>query len=274
MGSWKHRGGESALSTNDMVPGSATSDRYVRDLAIVFSDLDGTLIHYPDNTSELFSDDEIERLVQLPESSTGMAGIISAETLRLCQEVRRNDVKLVLVSGMRTSTLLKRLPYLPRADVYCSEAGGRIFFAVKDYGQSDTLRVDPKPFYGALPRDLEPFFIAEDLEWRKKMERSDAAGVEGFLEMELNLTKSETPVPISERDAALWQHARLLEDKGFVVDAKGYSTCFRVNRKNQSNAVAFDALLEGKIPCPEGLKTSTNLGCVDFYPKGSGKKNW
>ena len=111
VGSWKHRGGESALSTNDMVPGSATSDRYVRDLAIVFSDLDGTLIHYPDDTSELFSDDEIERLVQLPESSTGMAGIISAETLRLCQEVRRNDVKLVLVSGMRTSTLLKRLPY-------------------------------------------------------------------------------------------------------------------------------------------------------------------
>ena len=256
-----------------MVSGSI-ADRSVRDLAIVFSDLDGTLIHYPDKTSGLFSADEIKRFVQLPESSTGMAGIISAETLRLCQEVRRNEVKLVLVSGMRTSTLLKRLPYLPRADVYCSEAGGRIFFATMEYDQGETLRVDPKPFYGAQQSDLEPFFVTEDLEWRKAMERSDAAGVDGFLGAELNATKSETPVPISARAGSLWRHASSLEDSGFVIDAKGYSTCFRVNRNHQSNAVAFDALLEGKIACPEGIETSTNLGCVDFYPEASGKKNW
>lgn len=47
-------------------------------VAIVFSDLDGTLIHYPDNIDELISnDEENRRLVKLPASSTGMGTFAS-----------------------------------------------------------------------------------------------------------------------------------------------------------------------------------------------------
>ena len=34
----------------------------------------------------------------------------------------------VLVTGARTATLLQRLPFLPAADAYVSENGGRIFY--------------------------------------------------------------------------------------------------------------------------------------------------
>ena len=238
----------------------------LNELAIVFSDLDGTLIHYPTGSAKCFSSDESKRHLQLPESSTGMVGIISVETLRLCQEIRRNKVKLVLVSGMRTSTLITRLPYLPKADAYCSEAGGRIFFVDNTSCQGESFHVDPKPYDGALEEDLEPFSLVEDLKWRKRMEES--------LGMKLSVTHSDAPMPISQRTGTLWRHAQLLEEKGFTLDTNGYSTCFRVNRKHQTREIDFDALLEGKIAWPQELGTSTNLGCVDFYPAESGKKNW
>lgn len=157
---------------------------------------------------------------------------------------------------------MSRLPYLPLADVYCSEAGGRIFFASGD-PTGESIRVDPNPYDGATEEDLKPFFLVEDIEWRTKMERADAAGMDGFLGAE-----------VSERSGKLWSHARKLEEEGFVLDTKGYSTCFRVNCKQQTDGVDFDALLEGKISYPRELATSTNLGCVDFYPVDSGKKNW
>jgi hydroxymethylpyrimidine pyrophosphatase-like HAD family hydrolase len=56
-----------------------------------------------------------------------------------------------------------------------------------------------------------------------------------------------------------------------VIDSKGYSTCFRVNRSQQTNVEAFD--LVRNLIVPTELATSTNLGCIDFYPKDSGKKN-
>jgi len=61
-----------------------------------------------------------------------------------------------------------------------------------------------------------------------------------------------------------------------VLDMESYSTCFRVNRKHQmeSGMDKFDALLRGEIERPLGLATSINLGCIDFYPVDSGKKNW
>lgn len=174
---------------------------------------------------------------------------------------------------MRTSTLINRLPYLPKADVYCSEAGGRIFYT-SESPMGESVRVDPNPYDGATQEDLKPFFVVEDVEWRSKMERVDAAGMDGFVGAELKAESFQTTVPVSERTGALWSHARNLEGKGFVLDTTGYSTCFRINRKQQTGAVDFDALLQGKITCPGELATSTNLGCVDFYPIDSGKKNW
>jgi hypothetical protein len=88
------------------------------DIRIVFSDVDGTLVHYPEESSSE-NEQAGNRILKLPPSATGMQGIISSRTLEYCRDLRRQNKKLVLISGMRTTTLLKRIPYLPRADAYC-----------------------------------------------------------------------------------------------------------------------------------------------------------
>ena len=89
------------------------------DIRVIFSDVDGTLVHYPEESSDENKQKAGNRILKLPPSATGMQGIISSRTLEYCRELRRQNKKLVLISGMRTTTLLKRLPYLPRADAYC-----------------------------------------------------------------------------------------------------------------------------------------------------------
>lgn len=84
----------------------------------------------------------------------------------------------------------------------------------------------------------------------------------------------EEEVPIAQRQGHLWDFAnQLVEEEGFVLDTKSYSTCFRVNKKHQTND-KFDELLAGEIAHPEAkIGKSTNLGCIDFYPVLSGKEN-
>jgi hypothetical protein len=96
------------------------------DIRVVFSDVDGTLVHYPKESSSTENEESGNRILKLPPSATGMQGIISSRTLEYCRDVR-HDKKLVLISGMRTTTLLKRLPYLPRADAYCTSHQSGIF---------------------------------------------------------------------------------------------------------------------------------------------------
>lgn len=238
------------------------------DIRVVFSDVDGTLVHYPENVEEHVGTAD-NPIIKLPPSSTGMQGIISSETLQKCQELRRSGKKLVLVSGMRSTTLWKRIPFLPRADAYCSEAGGRIYYPVRG---GEGFRV--KPYQGALASDLEPFGLEEDMEWRENMQAN--AGMEGYVGNEISSSNSESisSIPVDQRKGELWNFCRELEEKGYVVDTKGYSACFRVNRKQQTvvSDAEFEALLS--ITPPAGLATSVNLGCVDFYPVDSGKKNW
>jgi len=150
-----------------------------------------------------------------------------------------------------------------------SEAGGRIFYPSEPTSDGTFT---PVPFDGSTQSDLAPFGLTEDLQWRRRMEEPNAAGTEGYGDC----FESEAPVPVAERNGLLWDYARTLMAKGYVLDTKGYSTCFRVNRKQQTTITdeEFDALLSGKVPHPAGLGTSTNLGCVDFYPVESGKKHW
>ncbi|KAI2502481.1 hypothetical protein MHU86_11987 [Fragilaria crotonensis] len=163
----------------------------------------------------------------------------------------------------------KRLAYLPRADAYCCEAGGRIFYPVPPDNKSSVFKLEP--FDGADESELEPFSLEEDMEWRLKMEMT--AGVDGFVGNELDDDSSTTPIPIDQRKGPLWEYCRQLQRQGFVVDTTGYSVCFRVNRKQQDavSRIEFDAL--SSMTPPEGIATSVNLGCVDFYPHDSGKKN-
>ena len=231
-------------------------------IQIIFSDVDGTLVHYVDN-QQLTTD-----ILQLPPSSTGMQGIISSKTLILCQQLRQQyQRKLVLISGMRTSTLWNRIPFLPRADAYCSEAG-RIFFPVSDLeGYYGPVFV-PHSYTGCHEADMQPFGLIEDIEWRTIMEQT--CGCHGFVGMELLDSSQPPPLPLHERQGLLWEFARTLMAKGVVIDEKGYSTCFRINHKHQTNREAFDIVLQH---IPRTLATSVNLGCIDVYPKESGKKN-
>lgn len=285
---------------------------------IVFSDIDGTLVHYPEeqDVAATAADDDdsppsssSSAIVRLPASATGTVGIISARTLRLAGEVRRrrgggggggSTTRLILVTGARTPTLLNRLPYLPRADAYCSEGGGRIFVsesgAAPPAGAGGYYQVTPVPYEGATEEDLEPYFLREDMEWRRRMEEEGAAGKGAFLGNELSDYCGDSDVqrqpqkkqkqqpnslPQGKGDGVLWTFARekLIEEMGLVLDAKGYSACFRINREQQTTPEgvrAFDDLLGGKLMAtvPPSVATSTNIGCIDFYPSSSGKKNW
>ncbi len=257
-----------------------------------FSDVDGTLVHYPplDTNNRGHSNSKADgEILYLPPSSTGMRGIISSKTLQICQVLRREqNVKFVLVSGMRTSTLLKRLPYLPRADAYASEAGGRIFYPVTttaDLKNYNGKLVEPVCFDGASSDDLQPFGLVEDMAWRKELSRDDAAGTDGYIGDVMNEFLStpsegrglEELKPIKEREGALWNFAKVLESEGFILDYKGYSCCFRVNWKHQNKETISEEdfkRLSLRDVSKLGLATSVNLGCIDFYPFKSGKKNW
>ena len=239
-------------------------------IGICFSDVDGTLVHYPADPSHRSADSN--SLIFLPPSSTGMHGVISSRTLRLAQRLRsEGQVRLVLVSGMRGTTLLKRLPYLPRADAYACDAGGRIYYPVDCSAASADGRaydgpiIQPVKFNGATSKDLEPFGIVEDEEWKRRMQSMDAAGEDGY----------DDNIPIVDRRGLMWDYARTLQSQGFVLDFKGYSTCFRVNRKQQRDDAIDDAKFDSlmKEAPPSGLATSVNLGCIDFYPSISGKRN-
>jgi len=257
---------KSTISAGRDAQGS--TETKMKDLLVVFSDIDGTLVHYPKDIDSL-PQQLGNHIIQLPPSATGMKGVISSLTLRKCQEIRRHGVKLVLVSGMRTSTFVKRLPYLPKADAYCCEAGGRIFFPA---APAKGLSVSPERYDGAEDPELEPYGLVEDMEWRQIMEADTAAAKDGYHQTE----NGHELIPLSDRRGLLWSFARDLESKGFTLDTKGYATCFRVNRKHQKREMLdqFNDLVEGKVAYPPELSTSINLGCVDFYPRESGKKNW
>ena len=252
---------------------------------VVFSDVDGTLVHYPDNIQKgnAGNEETDTELLYLPPSKSGSRGVISTRTLKLCHQLRYRNaseeqqrisnggVPFVLVSGMRTTTLFQRLPYLPRADAYVCESGGRIFYPrpIAD-GMVKELTVHPVSYPGISPVDAAPFALVEDMQWRNRISQLDAAGNDGY----------DNEVLVETRRGKLWDYARTLTKQGFVLDTSGYATAFRVNRKYQSTDMApkFDEFLEkctnkesGTIP--DGLNCATNLGCVDVYPEMSGKRN-
>lgn len=287
---------------------------------ILFCDIDGSLLHYPPpqdlaatammmttddgNNAPTRNDNGNNKLLALPPSATGLRGVISSQTLQTCCDLRQHgNMRLVLMSGMRTSTLLNRLPYLPVADAYCSEAGGRIFYPIPPASSDESsflTSFQPLEYSGA--GDLNAFSLREDLTWRQQMEHEQAAGVEGFAGNEVSsvrclgtdddddddecLIDYENPygfpqqkdvIPMKQRTGRLWEFARQLEsDHGLVLDIKSYSTCFRVNKKFQTKQgkEVFEALLQGSLKLPPKLDKSTNLGCIDIYPAFSGKRNW
>jgi len=268
-----------------------TKKKSMSSIRFLFSDIDGTLVHYPDEQEGVngnnMEKDEASRntIIRLPPSSTGLQGIISSRTLALCRDLRQKyGVKVVLVSGARTSTLLTRLAFLPKADAYASEGGGRIFYPVDlNSMEGDGYNgfvVHPVKYDGASDddgdgqknNDLTPFGLREDMTWRTKMEETDAAGKDGYRGMDNEIRgisddKKEAVVPVPEREGKLWEFAQTLLDRGFVIDSKGYSACFRVNRKHQTNGRItnedFDSL--SKMDLPIGLASRCVFPCFSTH---------
>jgi hypothetical protein len=56
--------------------------------------------------------------------------------------------------------------------------------------------------------------------------------------------------------------------EGWVLDANGYTTSFRVHAKNGKTLDDLMAVIGAK---PSDLSCTFNLGAADFYPKTSGK---
>lgn len=213
---------------------------------ILFSDIDGTCVHYdmgetlvPLEGVELsrvglekarFPDGSMSWIVALPESSSGSRGIISLETLDKYEKLRLQGKKLVLVSGCRFTTLLQRLPYLPSADAYVCESGGRIL-----YPSSDKNTIG----------------IYEDISWRNHHV--------GLPQIQPSDVKPE------EYGEELWSYYRQLSSQGINIDSKNYTTAFRV----KDSRLSMDEVLANS----SNLACSTNLGSLDVYPKTSGKLN-
>lgn len=198
----------------------------------------------------------------------------------------------MLVSGMRSTTLFQRLPYLPRADAYVSESGGRIFYPVdtpldddnnKIDGLVDGVLVNPEPYTGCPSSNHSPFTLVEDMEWRNQISNLQCAGSDGYSTLAPRagsdgFSTLTPPTPIEHRNGRLWEHARTLQKQGFFLDSSGYATAFRINRKHQESDLAsnFDQFLQkckSREDIPDEVGCSTNLGCVDFYPNMSGKRN-
>ncbi|KAI8476919.1 MAG: hypothetical protein J3K34DRAFT_381927 [Monoraphidium minutum] len=212
------------------VPTSRTS------FAVLFTDLDGTCVHYQSPIGRGRDGRPVE-ILQLPPSKTGTHGIISVRTLQYYAVIRQLGVKLVLTTGARLATTLQRLPFLPAADAIVAEGGGRIYYP------------------GSLPTACP---LQEDAAWRQVHE---AAGPPGY-----------DAVPPEERPGALWQLYAAIQagkvpglEEGVKLDAVSYTTAFRMRLARPEQTAALQAALG-----PE-LATACNLGSADVFPATSGK---
>lgn len=225
-------------------------------LRVLFSDVDGTLVHYTKHLEHwgnfveaavassphrdfAYKDGHVTRdVLPLPPSTTGVIGHISLATLRLVRGLREAGCRFVIVSGARTSTMLQRMAFLPDSDAIVTENGGRIFLRT-------TSGLTSAPF-------------EEDYEWRSL--HNQQAG-----------PARQESAPPAERVGALWDAYRRLVKEGWSPDATSYTTLVRVKREQPGKATPdLDALLAG---LPEGLTTAVNLAYVDIFPTTSGKEN-
>ncbi|KAK9814335.1 hypothetical protein WJX72_004109 [[Myrmecia] bisecta] len=168
-----------------------------------------------------------------------LQGVISVKTLTELASLRAGGAVLVLLTGARLSTLQQRLPFLPAADAYVCENGGRVFY-------HNTF----------LPTALP---IVEDPGWRGK--HDETAG-----------PADQEAVPAAKRKGLLWDLYRQLTEDGWVVDTNSYTTCIRFKCRSSPNKTEADlqAIIDN---LPASLASSTNLGSANVYPSTSGKEN-
>lgn len=220
---------------------------------IVFSDLDGTLVHFERHFSSdgsvvnidqatntavyrsiRGSSEGAERNCRLLPTSTMGPGLFSDKSAELIGKLRDAGVVFVYVTGARKSTMIDRLPLLAPADFAVAETGGRMY--ITNGSTSQTPPLDP--------------------EWTARIER-ECGPIE---------PQSSIPEP-HERKGSLWDWYRELTARGIKCDTRNYTCCFRVNAADKE-AELRDAIAEA---LPANVECAQNLGKFDFFPKISGK---
>ncbi|CAM9618146.1 unnamed protein product [Scytosiphon promiscuus] len=249
----------------------------------LFSDIDGTLVHYYEDEAAAPGPPEV---LPLPASATGRKARISKETLKLAARLRTSGSRLVLVSGTRYSTFVNRLPYLPRADAYVIENGGRIFYPKGERdgggGGGDVDGEESAVGDPTLTAHAEGA-LTEDLKWRETMESATGPA-------------SQDAKAPEDREGPLWDLYRKAVSEGFEVDTNTYYTMIRIKVKTGSSktlsqegggGVSEEKLREAEEEeqggqkamkrmlgsLPPGLRVVTNFGLVDICPQRSGKHN-
>ena len=252
--------------------------------AVLFSDLDGTIVHFHHELEGLAKIDPLQRdpafnvegekvqpdvlytdlasgeqrvCYTVPSSTAGPA-YVSVRTHELVAELRRAGVLFVVVTAGRKSTLLSRVPMLPFSDAYCGEAGGRVLlntaspllFAESSAASLPAPGPTPPPPLDALQLDAE---------WAPSFEE-----ISGPL---------DDPTPPHDRRGALWDVYRQLRGLGLKVDANSYWACFRVDLTKSGMPPSEAEGLMGPVlkDLPPTLAYTSNLGKLDFYPAVSGK---
>lgn len=227
-------------------------------LKAIFSDLDGTIVHFPawfeKHGSRIISSDSTSgsAIVESPSgerrdcrllpSSTMGDGVVSERTASLVQQLRNEGILFIIVTAARKSTLLERLPMLPECDAAVCETGSRIYLREPGGSLTGGLSSSPDAEFSRL---IEPIC--------------------GPLDRELD---------VDERPEPLWQFFRKLraEVKGLSCDARSYYGCFRVDTKG--DAIVDEALrLCITTHLPKEVAWAMNLGKYDFFPSISGKGN-
>ena len=217
---------------------AAAGDAAPPRIKAIFSDLDGTIVHFPawfeqHGTKIVSRDLEAKRAVvespsgetrecRLLPSSTMGDGFVSERTIELVAALRAEGIAFVIVTAARKSTLFERQPMLPACDAACCETGSRVYLGTDD--GLDGL----------------------DLEWAARFEH-----ITGPLERELD---------VSERPEPLWQFFRTLRSEvvGLKCDSRSYYGCFRVDTKDDP---AVDAKLREVIAA--NLPDGTCIGRAD-----------
>ncbi|KAJ8904040.1 hypothetical protein NDN08_000570 [Rhodosorus marinus] len=255
-------------------------------IKVVFSDIDGTLVHYPkdfDRYAELgevvngkvfirYNETGESRECRVLESMTGGKAFISEKTIALVDQIRAEGVQFVLITGARSSTYDNRRPNLPKVDFEVFENGGR---CIRNGVRRSSCNYNS---FNLLPHALElmicfcffPTLLSIlkeiDMQWTKMYENvigdsSNATTVTPQLE------------DASERVGPLWDLYRRLSKEGWALDARDYVTNFRVDvTKSTGKTVEDFEKIKDELKALN-LATSFNLGKADIYPSTSGKAN-
>jgi len=267
----------------------------------LFSDLDGTLIHYEDQLSDgirIEPDDGVSGRVNLvydtlpktivpcrvlPTLTKG-CGYLSERVVELVDTLRVHGVFVALLTGARSSTLYRRLPLLPVVDAIAWENGGRLMWrADAAYVEDVTWARRLEPWTGP-----HPWCAADECVVPREQDSPyPSTAVDG--------SSDEHPDPV----APLWQAASELATAGWMLDTREYYTAFRVDIASSlrsrnvqwerpASSTAATTAVNGVVTeqhmqaaaadirarvTPLGLQTASNLGKLDVFPGCSGKRN-